>query len=81
MKMLPGVERGKVEGLYYIPIIYPVGLLTIMFIVLLFLVWFSIKYPYEGNREQPSIETTQEERDVCTVQNVEMRRRRYGIHD
>ena len=60
--MLPGVERGQVEGLYFVPIIYPIGAVVGFIVFMLFVVWFSNKYPYEGNREQPNTEVTQIER-------------------
>ncbi len=59
--MLPGVERGQVEGLYFVPIIYPIGLVVGMVVFMIAVMWFSAKYPYEGNREQPNTEVVQTE--------------------
>ncbi len=60
--MLPGVERGQVEGLYYVPIIYPIIVGVLIVAGAIALMWFSAKYPYEGNREQPNTTTIQTER-------------------
>ncbi len=57
--MLPGVERGQVEGLYFVPIIYPIGLVVGMIVFGILVMWFSEKYPCELNREQFDVQVGQ----------------------
>lgn len=62
--MLPGVERGKVEGLYYVPIIYPIGVVVGMIVFVVFTLWFSAKYPPDitpYKHTQPETKTVQNE--------------------
>ncbi len=64
--MLPGVERGQVEGLYFVPIIYPIGLVVGMVVFMIAVMWFSAKYPpditpYKHKQEQPETKIVQNE--------------------
>ncbi len=64
--MLPGVERGKVEGLYFVPIIYPIGAIVAFILFMCFVMWFSNKYPpdvtpYKHGQEQSETKTVQNE--------------------
>ena len=64
--MLPGVEKGPVEGLYFVPIIYPIGLVVGMIVFMIAVMWFSAKYlpdiaPYKHNQEQLETKTVQNE--------------------
>ena len=43
---LPGIEKGPVEGLYYVPIVYPIVVAFAIIVGVILLVYVSIKFPY-----------------------------------
>ena len=42
---LPGVEKGPVEGLYYVPIIYPIVAVVGFILLMTAVMYLSYKYP------------------------------------